>query len=148
MDLLSDAEKNELQEALVDIHDTWKRSAAFYKSPQEVIISSNPDHNFLFGEAPSNTQIQTIQQSGVFDVRIYYDKRQIIRPVINESSQSVNLSIYEGEVRIKVDASGHAFLKDTERVVFDDYTFFIVDAERPHGLFNNQFYTYYLRRAN
>jgi hypothetical protein len=148
MDLLSDTEKNDLQIALNDIHDTWKRSATFYKKPEEVIISTNNDHNFLFDDAPDNTTIQLIQQSGVFDVRIFYQKRQTIRPFADGTSNELKLDIYEGEVRLKVGASGHAFLQDTERVVFDGYNFTIADSERPHGLFNNEFYTYYLKRVN
>ena len=148
MDLLSDAEKSELQSALVDIHDTWKRSVTFYKTPEEVVISTNPDHNFLFGNAPSNTQIQSIQQSGVFDVRIFYDKRQMISPFSEGNKNEVKLFLYEGEVRLKVQEDAHVFLKDTERVVFDDYQFVISRAERPHGLFDAEFYTYYLRRTN
>lgn len=149
MDLLSDDEKNELQGALEDIHDTWKRSVAFYKKPTEVIISTDVEHNFLLEDAPDNTQVQLVEQSGIFDARILYDKRQIIRPFAGFNQENeVKLAIYEGEVRLKVDESGHAFLQDTERVVLDGFIFKIQSAERPHGLFNTQYYTYYLMRVN
>ena len=148
MDLLSDAEKIDLRNSLEDIHDTWKRSVAFYKKPEEVVISTNSDHNFLLGGSPDNTEIQLVQQSGVFDVRIHYQKRQTIRPFSDGTDNEIKLSIYEGEVRLKVKEDAHQYLQDTERVVFDGYNFTIADMERPHGLFSNDFYTYYLRRVN
>jgi hypothetical protein len=65
-----------------------------------------------------------------------------------EAADQVLLKKEEGLVRIKVDATGAAFLFGTTRVEMDDDIFDMRTSKRPHGLFKPDFYTFFLKKVN
>lgn len=151
-DLFTAAEKQQLKQPFRDLHDTFGRDIVIWKTAQQVVISTNPSHNFFFESAPTNTQVQEIPVSGTFKARILYGKEQKRAQFASLQSQrsedQINAKIEEGMVRIKVDQSGKNFLDGANRVTFDGNIFLIDTSPRPHGIFEPDFYTFYLKRVN
>jgi len=146
---LTSGQKDSLGNLFFDLHATFARPIAIFKTAKETVISTNPAHNFLFEGAPTNDIVQDVQQSGVFQARILYGKKQEdLLPFAAMRQAQPAIQIEEGEARIKLDATGAAFMADVERVTFDGNIFRVVTAPRPHGLFDPKFRDFYLKRLN
>lgn len=143
MENLTDAQKEELEGVFDFLHEMFGRNVTYYKKPEEVIIQSNPDHNFLFEGAPDNTEVEIIQESGVFSARVLWGRKQ--DSSILEDTKTI---LQEGECSLKVDLSGHSILAEAERIVVDDIPCEKNFPARPHGLFKPKYYTYILKRVN
>lgn len=121
-----------------------------YKNGQQVTISTNVEHDFIWEAAPKNDQFQVIPVSGVFKARILYGKVQG-RTQFNSSTQGkgtdqVSAQLDVGDVRLKLDPTGAAFIQDATNVTLDGGIFSVETSPRPHGLFQPQFYDFILRR--
>lgn len=151
---LTPAEKDSLGIEFFNLHDTFARPITIWKTAQQVVLASNPSNNYLFESAPFNDVTQIIQVSGVFQARIQYAKKMITIPFTTPNTKGkggmdqVFIQKDEGDVRIKVDATGMAYLMDAKRVTFDGDIFDIAIAKRPHGLFTPKFYDFVLTRIN
>jgi hypothetical protein len=131
-----------------DLHATWARPISIFRQAQQVIIATNPAHNFIYDTSPTNDIVANIPVSGVFQARIAYNKQQTRNQFSTDKTEQVNLKMFEGDVRIKLDPTGAAFLEGASRVQFDGSTFEIINSQRPHGLFAPNFYTYFLKKLN
>lgn len=149
---LSDAAKTILGDQFNNLHETFARPIVIWKTAQQTIISTNPDTNYMFAGAPGNSDTTAVQQSGVFNARVLYGKKTPLNEFnagrVGEGAMQNNLYLQEGEVRIKLDPTGAAFLAGCERVTFDNMIFNVQTSRRPHGLFNPNFYDYYLQKMN
>jgi hypothetical protein len=150
--LFSQTEKDSLSSVFSTLHDTFSRPIYIFKQRDETIITENPNHNFLWESAPSNTETQSVIVSGVFNARILYGKEQkqqnFVSPKIGGAEDQNSSRLEMGEVRIKLDATGAAFLGGAQRVKFDDEVFQITSSKRPHGLFEPKWYTFFLKKLN
>lgn len=148
---LTSVQKMAIESGLFDLHATFARPITVYRTAQEAVILTNPENNYLFQDAPFNTQTTKIQQSGICNARILYGKKENITPFnsIGSSSTSQNqIWLQEGEVRIKLDATGKALVDGCERIQFDGTIFNFTTSSRPHGIFDPKFTTYYLKKLN
>ena len=134
------------------LHDTFARPIYIFKQRDETIITENPNHNFIWEQAPSNTETKSVIVSGMFTARILYGKEQkeqnFISPKVGGAEDQIAARLDMGEVRIKLDATGAAFLGSATRVKFDDEVFQILTSKRPHGLFDPKWYTFFLKKIN
>lgn len=147
---ISQSQKGGLEAAFSNLHDTFGRDIAIYKNGTQITISTNPNNDFIWESAPTNDEVVIIPVSGVFKARILYGKIQN-RTQFNSSTQGkgtdqVNIELDVGDVRIKLDPTGAAFIQDATRVILDGTIFNIETPQRPHGLFNPQFYDFILKR--
>lgn len=132
-----------------DIHATFGRPVAIFRTAKETVISTNNSHNFLFQDAPTNSTVQEIVQSGVFLARILYGRRQDMKPVGGVSTQQPMIELAEGEVRLKLDPTGAAFLAGAQRATVDGNILKVTTDPRPHGLIGlPNFTTFYFRRLD
>ena len=144
--LLTDAEKDDLQKSFNDLHDTFARPVYYFKEAKTIVLSTNPGFNSIYQQnsIQSNT-VKKVIQSGSFNARITYDtdrsQTQINSPEIDSQ---LKLKLPDGYVRIKVDMSGYNTLTTTKRVDFDNRRFSIESDVRPHGLFEPNYYTFFL----
>lgn len=150
---LTDAQKNSLSNHFYDLHATFARPITIFKTAQETVAVSNPDNNYLFANAPFNSTVATVIQSGVFPARIQYGKKEQLNQFNAGPNMQNQIWLQEGEVRIKLDPTGAAFFAGCERVTFDGTVFKMSTSDRPHGLFipsgsPPKFYTYYLTKLN
>lgn len=149
---LSDSEKNEMGDEFYNLHATFGRPIVMYKMAKQVVINTNPGHNFLFENAPTNDTIQDVIQSGVFLARILYGKKQNLdpfsTPTIGGGSDQSNIRLDEGDIRIKLDPTGASYIQDAERIIIDGNICQVNTSPRPHGLFDPKFQTFVLKRLN
>jgi len=150
---LSDATKTFLSDQFNNLHATYSRPIVIWKTAQQTIISTNPDTNYMFAGAPGNSETLVVQQSGVFDARILYGKKQDMS-IFNtvqwrNSAEQNNLWLQEGEVRLKLDPTGAAFIAGAKSVTFDGTLFEVVTSKRPHSLIGTpNFFDFFLRKEN
>lgn len=146
------AQKTLFSAPFYNLHETFARDIVIYQTAQETVISTNPDNNYLFDNAPFNSETQSFIQSGIVKARILYGKKEPLNPfntVQSRNSAEQNMiRLEEGEARIKLDPTGAAMLRGCERVTFDGTVFNVITSPRPHGLFTPQFETFYLKKLN
>jgi len=146
------SQQGALEAAFSQLHDTFGRDIVMFKSAQQITISTNVENNFIWESAPTNDVVQSIPVSGVFKARIKYankqDRQKVAGSVAGKGGDQLNVEMEFGDVRLKLDATGAAFMKDATRVMLDGDIFNIESPKRPHGLFNPQFYDFTLKRLN
>ena len=142
---LTAAQKAAYESVMQDMHDTFARSIFAYKESQKVIVSTDPNFNYLYNNVKGVSQIVRKSQFKSLLARVLYMDKQTEVNFDADVSSQIKVSHDIGEVRIKLDADGYAYFKDAKRVEIDGRLFFKVTDVRPHGLFRPKFYTYYLR---
>ena len=153
MNLISATQRGALQAQLASIHDTLSRDVVIFKTAQQILISTSPQHNYIWGDnAPGNDVIQEVPVSGVFRARIQYavnqDSALMEGALSRQGGDQISAQIEQGTVRLKLDATGIAFIEQAKRIVIDGEPFAPEGSPRPHGLFGPQFYDIKLRRLN
>ncbi len=149
MSLIDDANKEDMRKVMKSIHDTFARDIKFIKDAKRVILSTDPNYNYLYKSVRGS--VSTIKREiteKVFKARILYVGRQEEGLFDSEANAQIKVEKNVGSVRLKVDAVGYSYLKETKRVELDGRLFTISSDERPHGLFSPQYYTFYLKPIN
>jgi hypothetical protein len=142
----------ELNNEFYNLQATFGRDIAIYQTATQTVISTNPDNNILFQNAPFNSTTETVIRSGVFLACILYGQKQPLTPFNtvqrdNASDQNM-IRLEEGQVRVRLDATGAAFIAGADRVIFDDTIFDVETTKRPHGLLlQPTFYDFYLTKV-
>jgi len=143
---IDNIDKDGLESVFDDLHDTFARDIKFIKDSQKIILSTNPNYNYLYkntqGQMSSvkNKIIQTTMKA-----RILYVGRQFEDSFEAEAGAQIKVDKHVGEVRVKVNKDGYDFLKGAKRCELDGRIFTISSDERPHGLFSPKYYTFYLK---
>lgn len=145
---LTSSQKLTLNNEFFNLHDTFARPIVIYQTAYETIISSDPNANILFDKAPFNGIQHRVIQSGVFQARILYGKKETLGQFAGVASDQTPLLLEEGDVRIRVDATGAALISSSERVTFDSAIFDVQTSIRPHGLVGPpNFFDFYLKKS-
>jgi hypothetical protein len=144
--LISDSDKQALQNAFNDVHDTFARPIYYFKEAKTVVLSTNPSYNPIYQQNSfQKSTVKKVTQSGSFSARIKYDTDKSEGTVSShEIDSQLKLRVPDGYVRIKVDEDGYNYLKTTKRLDFDGRRFSVESDVRPHGLFKPSFYTFFL----
>ena len=143
---IDNIDKDGLESVFDDLHDTFARDIKFIKDSQKIILSTNPNYNYLYKNTPGqmssvkNKIIQTTMKA-----RILYVGRQFEDSFDAEAGAQIKVDKHVGEVRVKVNKDGYDFLKGAKRCELDGRIFTISSDERPHGLFSPKYYTFYLK---
>jgi hypothetical protein len=141
--LLTAAQKASYEAVMQDMHDTFARTIYAYKEAQKVIVSTDPNFNYLYNNVKGVSQIVRKSQFQTLNARILYvDKNK--EEMYNVDTQ-IKVERDIGEVRIKLDADGYAYFKDAKRVEIDGRLFYKITDVKKHGLFRPKFFTFYLR---
>lgn len=150
--LLTAAEKAQCEAAIASVADTFSRPLVIVRMAEQIVISDSPAHSFIWPQAPANTPTNVIPVTGVYQGRIWYERRQPL-DLLNSTqasrigSDQINVQVQDGTARLKLDPAGATFIAGAERVQFDGNTFTIESTARPHGVFTPQYYTYWLKRT-
>ena len=145
-------QKASLESIMSLISDTFMRPIMIWRKKNEVVISENPSHDFIYAKAPINTQTVDVPVSGIFNARILYGQKQTLdyfdSTRMRNGADQLNIRLDDGSVRLKLDPTGAAFIEGCQRITFDNMVFTIDGGKRPHGLFTPQYYTYVLKKQN
>ena len=144
--LLTTAQNAALQSAFNDLHDTFAREIYIYKEAKRVVLATTPTFNPIYQQNLTQQEVVERQiQSGMFSARISYDTDRAESYVTSpEIDSQLKIKIPDGTVRIKLDKTGYQYIKKAKRVDFDGRRFSITSDVRPHGLFEPNYYTFFL----
>ena len=144
--LISASERVALNATMEDIHDTFAREITFFKEASQIVIITDPNFNPLYNTAGQTTSYVNTPVYKTFKVRIQYND-DIGKKYWSESglASQIKLEAVVGSVRIKIRAEDYEYIKDGRRFDVDGKRFVLNSTFRPHGLFDNQFYTMYLK---
>ncbi len=138
---LSDDQKSIYTDALFTVFETFMRPFGLYLDGQTAVINTAPNFAGMFGDASQNTNgplsTPVTPQFFVLSGCILYANKQpweYIEPGARGNYQQNKIRESFGEVRLKVQPTGYALLKDAEQIVLDGFTFIIDSNPRPHGL--------------
>lgn len=143
--LFTSAQKAEYEAVMQQLHETFSRSIFAYKDSKKVIVSTDPNFNFLYNNVKGVSQTINKTQFKQIPARIMYMDKQTEVNFDSEVSSQIKVSHDIGEVRIKLDTEGYEYFKDAKRVEIDGRLMFKVTDVKKHGLFTPKFFTYYLR---
>ena len=144
--LVSDSEKAALEAVIDDIHETFAREITVFKEASHVVIITDPSFNPLYQTAGQTTSIINTPVYRTFKARIKYEddigKRYWSEAGLNSQ---IKLEAVVGSVRLKISAEDYEFIKDGKRFDVDGKRYVLNSTFRPHGLFDNKYYTLYLK---
>lgn len=150
MSIMSDENKAMYNAALQELHEFWARDIVYYKTAEQVDISTDVTYNPFYGQA-SNSSVEFVPISGVAKARIFYGhnlERDFVTPQSKDSERFRLQFDNSNKVRIKLDKETFEKIKDSKKYIFDGNTFELDTIPRPHGLFDPQYYTLYLKYVN
>jgi len=144
--LISASERTALNAVMEDIHETFAREITVFKEASQIVIITDPKFNPLYNTAGQTTSYVNTPVYKTFKVRIQYND-DIGKKYWSESglASQIKLEAVVGSVRIKIRAEDYEYIKDGRRFDLDGKRFVLNSTFRPHGLFDNQFYTLYLK---
>jgi hypothetical protein len=142
--LISTTEKTVLTGIFGDIFDTFARDIVVYKEPIKTAIPVNPG-NFVygFGEEQGQDSFTYTEVTGVFPAVVRYGTQ----PQDVTQNADINAYIADGEVSIKVRKNCRDFINNgkTEKIVFDDRTFFLDSDEKKQTFLSSEFFIFKLK---
>jgi len=150
MSFLSNEEKGDLDSVLDILHDTFSKTLYAHIDGEITVVSYDSSYNSMYG-SPSigSTPEVTVEPSRVaFKGRILFDEKQTQRDVDVGDESSLKLRFQDGNIRLKVDAEGKDIIKDAKKIEIEGELYEFETKGRPHGLFANNYSTFYLRRLN
>jgi hypothetical protein len=105
------------------------------------VISSDPNYNFLYNEQEA-IEVTYIPVSGTFDCRVQWQdpSKMMGWPEVREE-------IRGNICRIKAKKDFVDFISDAEKIEIDGRPVQSLGTNRPHGLFNIDFYTLFFRES-
>lgn len=144
--LISASERVALNATMEDIHETFAREITVFKEASQIVIITDPNFNPLYNTAGQTTSYVNTPVYKTFKVRIQYND-DIGKKYWSESglASQIKLEAVVGSVRIKIKAEDYEYIKDGRRFDVDGKRFVLNSTFKPHGLFDNQFYTLYLK---
>ena len=143
--LIDDTDKEDYQNALLDVFDTFKRKLVFYLEPKKVVISTNPSYS-MFGDNSQNTDTVQLQPQR-FEIygTIKHQERQEF-PYVDDKGET-KVKVMLGKCRIKISAADAARFMTAKNFEVDGMSYRLNSGPRPHGLFTPALYTFYLERS-
>lgn len=152
--LVTDSDKAFYVNALNDLFDTFCRKIKIIRMGERVVVSSNANHSFIYGDNQNNTSIEYTREEFIVDAVIRHGKKQIMQLASQYSSSDdlggtdLRLMNEEGDATIKVRIDGYNALQGASLIELDGIQFTIDGPARPQLTFGCEFYKFILKRAN
>jgi|GEM_PF-6586611 len=144
--LISASERTALNAVIDDVHETFASEITVFKEASQVVIITDPNFNPLYNTANQTTSYINTPVYRTFKARIHYndDINKKYWSETNLASQ-IKLEAVVGTVRIKIKSEDYDYIKDGRRFDIDGKRYVLNSTFRPHGLFDNKYYTLYLK---
>lgn len=153
--LISDSQKAEMESAMLDVFDTFKRLITVYTAPEKVIISTDPNFS-RFGQFGQNSEMnstQTTQEPIPQQIyaTILYSKNQDFEQFNKDKTggtyEQIKVRDSNVRVRIRVESTGFAILKDVKMITLDGREFRVDSPPRGHGLFTTTRWDFFFKES-
>ena len=145
--LITAAEKSALNSVMNSVHDTFSRLITVYKDAVQTVTTQSTSFNSIYGNAGATTSITYTPQSSRIYAAILYARRFDEDYFADQQDSQLKIKMQEGRIRVKIKASDYSTVKDGKRFEFDGQQFFRDSDFRAHGLFDVQFYTFYVKSS-
>jgi len=145
--LITAAEKSALNSVMNSVHDTFSRLITVYKDAVQTVTTQSTSFNSIYGNAGATTSITYTPQSSQIYAAILYARRFDEDYFADQQDSQLKIKMQEGRIRVKIKASDYSTVKDGKRFEFDGQQFFRDIDFRAHGLFDVQFYTFYVKSS-
>lgn len=144
--LLSTTEKAQLDAIMDDVHATFAGPITVWKDASQVVIVTDPHYNPLYKTGGQTTSIINTPISRTFNARIQHNS-DITKEYWNDTSRNAEIKIPApvGTVRLKIAAEDYEWIRDAKRFDVDGNRFILHSSFKGHGLFDNKYYTIYLK---
>lgn len=143
MDLLGTGIKAACREIMEDHADTFSRQITVISEPSRIF--NDTGGNPLFPYPRDREDVPFTPVETVISARILYGRPRDSNLSQRTEYSDVGIDIPEGWVRVKIRDDDYETMKAGKRVVVDGLDFIIDSHSRGHGLFEVDFYTFYLR---
>ena len=145
--LITSAEKSALNSVMNSVHDTFSRLITVYKDAAQTVTTQSTSFNSIYGNAGATTSITYTPQSSQIYAAILYARRFDEDYFADQQDSQLKIKMQEGRIRVKIKASDYSTVKDGKRFEFAGQQFFRDSDFRAHGLFDVQFYTFYVKSS-
>ena len=143
MNYFNKSQKTAYSKVFYDLHDTFARNIVVFQHPKSVLISSQPEYNFLYSQQTDDT-VEYTPVSGVFPAVIKWEHAYKIN-----DARDIRPTVFGNYCRLKVKADALAFISGArgQRIEVDGRTVNWIGSSEVHGLFTGDFYHIYLREG-
>ena len=145
--IISDAEKAFYTAELDAAMDTFLRDIVVVtstKTPVDSLSENDDDYDFVNDVNHGSEEFSYSYQETTISARIkYLDKQEIIQAL---PGQEIDISTSFGVIRIKVAVANCDLVANSNHILVDGNHCKILFRDRPHGLFDITYCTFYLER--
>lgn len=150
MSFLTDSERDEIRAMQGELFDTFKEEILLYKAPSKTFLVKTQeasDYNFAYGVQldVDNSNVTYAPTSGTFWATIEYVDQQD-----NQQTEFVNNAnplLPKGIVKVCVSGTtARDFMKSSKKIFFDGENFTILSDIRPRGMFEREYYEFWLQK--
>ncbi len=123
MDLIGDLLKNEINQAMTNVFDTFARESqvTFYKMPNQEVVALDPNYHGGFDRPFDLLTVNSTENSETFTCRVIYLDRQEYSSIVEGGEDAgVNGKFLHNRIRLQCKEDAFSYLKDTERFSFLD----------------------------
>jgi hypothetical protein len=144
--LLSASQKNVINAALTQLHDTFGREIYIYT--EEYQAGETEEFNALYGRSSngSNDSFNSTFNKETVIARVFYPENPKEEP--DQFKSNVNIPFSQGKVRLKVDKIVYEKLMIAAKVEIDEVLYFLDGDAKVVGPFGSQYYSIFLKRGN
>lgn len=150
MDLISEALKNEVSQAMTNVFDSFARTepVIFFKTPTSEVVIYDPNFNGGFQQVDYLSNVDSEQVSQSFTCRVIYMDRQDYNTFIEGGEDvGVNGKSYYNRIKLQCKPDAFEYLKDSERFVFLGEKYGMEESWKKIGVLGTfQHYQVILRR--
>lgn len=146
---LSNSQKEQIDEAFLKLHNLFaeKNLIKLIQVEEEVILSSDPNFNFLAPSFDKESDVEKIERSEEFYARVYYGRPsdESVSPSSNQREFPSKVNVPDGWVRIITTEDKSLAIKQAKRIIFDGGIYTLDSPKATHGLLSRQFYDFWLK---
>lgn len=145
---ITTAQKDQIESAFDNIHETFGRTITVISNPKMTVISSSSTFNSFYNrDKPTSPQnVEYTENKQTFKARIKYVNNSVIEAATSNSQY--RLVLPSGTVKIKVGQDGYAALKEAKKVEFDGRRYSIMSDHKAYGAFGPKYYSFLLSPIN
>lgn len=148
-DLVSAADKADMEAAIEDIHDTFSRDITIYKNEKEVFVAATPQfnstYNALYQKLKNATGTKSKVSRYAVKARVQYNYKQETSSEAGMGAQ-MNIPLSVGNLRIKLNQKAYLDFKFATKIEIDGILWRIISDASRAGLFSPQYYVLFLER--
>jgi hypothetical protein len=143
---ISETLKTQLQATIDNVHETFARTITVYEEGERVLIAASSTYNGVYGKTNTGgTSVSRTSVSHSIKARIQYINAKDESLSDGQINAQPDIDLINGSVKITVDESGFAILKEAKRCEFEGRKYEIASKGNPTGILGPQYYHFFLK---